>query len=194
MILPYQQILKLIDDGHIQGVQDLAAVQPASLDVYMSDDSPLFHIGEDRPWQSWNEPAFLDAIDPNAPAEMVTMRPTADEHGTLWYLPPLTMCLISACESLSLPADRAVRAEGASTLGRNGLVVHITAGHIDPGYEGVITFELFNMRRCPIILRPGMRIGQFIFQAMTEPTDRPYCGRYYGSCGVAAPRKIRGGT
>lgn len=63
---------------------------------------------------------------------------------------------------------------GKSSLGRLGLVIHATAGFIDPGNSLHITLELFNVATMPIILRPGMKIGQVVFETLTEPCERPY--------------------
>ena len=61
-----------------------------------------------------------------------------------------------------------------SSLGRLGLIVHATAGYIDPGFEGNITLELSNVANLPIRLYPGMKVGQISFFAMSTPADRPY--------------------
>jgi dCTP deaminase len=45
-----------------------------------------------------------------------------------------------------------------------GLIIHSTAGFIDPGFEGTITLEITNINTVPIKLYPGMRIGQFAFE------------------------------
>jgi len=61
-----------------------------------------------------------------------------------------------------------------SSLGRLGLIIHATAGYIDPGFEGNITLELSNVANLPIRLYPGMKVGQISFFAMSTPADRPY--------------------
>ena len=66
------------------------------------------------------------------------------------------------------------RLEGKSSLGRLGLIVHATAGYIDPGFDGNITLELSNVANLPIRLYPGMKVGQISFFAMSTPADRPY--------------------
>ena len=66
------------------------------------------------------------------------------------------------------------RLEGKSSLGRLGLLIHSTAGFIDPGWDGHVTLELSNVANLPITLYVGMRIGQLSFVQLTEPAATPY--------------------
>ena len=77
-------------------------------------------------------------------------------------------------ERIALGNDLVGRVEGKSSLGRLGLIIHATAGYIDPGFDGHITLELSNVANLPIRLYPGMKIGQISFFNMTTPADRPY--------------------
>jgi len=80
-----------------------------------------------------------------------------------------------------------------SSLGRLGLIVHATAGYIDPGFDGNITLELSNVANLPILLYPGMKIGQISFFAMSTPAERPYGHPSLGSKykGQSAPTASR---
>ncbi|HIK99096.1 MAG TPA: dCTP deaminase, partial [Dehalococcoidia bacterium] len=80
-----------------------------------------------------------------------------------------------------LPNDIVARLEGKSSLGRIGLVIHSTAGYIDPGWKGNLTLELTNVARLPITLYSGMRIGQISFQRMSTGVDRRYGSSELGS-------------
>lgn len=73
-----------------------------------------------------------------------------------------------------------IQLSGKSSLARLGLIVHNTAGLINPGHYLNITFELANMNSVPIVLRPGMEIAQLLFATMTGSPDRSYreTGRY----------------
>lgn len=73
-----------------------------------------------------------------------------------------------------------IQLSGKSSLARIGLIVHNTAGLINPGHYLNITFELANMNSVPIILRPGMDIAQLLFAEMSSPPDQDYkkVGRY----------------
>jgi dUTPase len=68
-----------------------------------------------------------------------------------------------------------------SSLGRLGLLIHSTAGFVDPGFDGHITLELSNVASLPITLYPGMKIGQVSFLQMTTPADHPYGSKVMGS-------------
>jgi dCTP deaminase len=87
----------------------------------------------------------------------------------------------STIESVTLPNDIAAKIEGRSSLGRLGLVIHATAGFIDPGFSGQVTLEISNISNLPIKLYPGMRIGQIAFFLMSSPVSRPYGSKGLGS-------------
>lgn len=73
-----------------------------------------------------------------------------------------------------------IQLSGKSSLARLWLIVHNTAGLINPGHYLNITFELANMNSIPIILRPGMEIAQILFAEMSSPPEKDYrkVGRY----------------
>jgi len=95
-----------------------------------------------------------------------------------FFLHPGEFVLASTLEFFRLPDDLAGRIEGRSSWGRHGLLVHATAGFVDPGFAGVLTFELSNAGRLPIMLRPGLRIGQVCFFQMSEPSLIPYHAKH----------------
>ncbi len=68
-----------------------------------------------------------------------------------------------------------------SSLGRLGLLIHSTAGYVDPGWKGNLTLELSNVANLPIALYSGMRIGQISFFKMSSEVDRPYGSPELGS-------------
>jgi deoxycytidine triphosphate deaminase len=72
-----------------------------------------------------------------------------------------------------------------SSIGRLGLVVHATAGFVDPGFKGTLTLEITNFNSVPIVLRPRLAICQLSFMALDRPAERPYGhpelgSHYYG--------------
>jgi len=114
-----------------------------------------------------------------------------------FVLHPGEFVLAATVETLALPDDVVARLEGKSSLGRLGLLIHSTAGYIDPGWEGTITLELSNVANLPILLTPGMAIGQVSFMMMTTPVDRPYGSpglgsRYQGQKGPTPSRSHLG--
>jgi dCTP deaminase len=94
-----------------------------------------------------------------------------------FFLHPGEFVLASTLEFFRLPDDLAGRIEGRSSWGRNGLLVHATAGFVDPGFAGVLTFELSNAGRLPIKLIPGLRIGQVCLFQMSGRALIPYSAK-----------------
>jgi dCTP deaminase len=91
------------------------------------------------------------------------------------------------------PGEVVARLEGKSSLGRLGLLIHSTAGFIDPGFQGHITLELSNVATLPIAIYPGMLIGQISFYQLTTPAEVPYGSpqlgsKYQGQTGPTASR------
>ena len=92
-----------------------------------------------------------------------------------YFLLPNTLYLGSTIERLVLPNNLIATCEGKSTVGRLGLIVHVTAGWIDPGFDGTVTLEMAAIN--PIRIYSGMRLGQFTFMEVAHNT-RTYEGRY----------------
>ena len=100
--------------------------------------------------------------------ELVEVKP--DEP---FILHPGEFVLGSTLERVALPDDLVARLEGKSSLGRLGLLIHSTAGYVDPGWDGYLTLELENVANLPITLYPGMKIGQISFFQLTSPAETP---------------------
>ena len=98
-----------------------------------------------------------------------------------FILHPGEFVLGSTAERVTVPDDLVARIEGKSSLGRLGLLIHSTAGFIDPGFDGHITLELANVANLPITIYPGMKIGQVSFLRMTTPAEHPYGSSTIGS-------------
>lgn len=96
-----------------------------------------------------------------------------------FVLDPNEFILGSTNEGVTIPKNIAARFEGKSSLGRLGLATHVTAGFIDPGFDGDITLEIKNLNNHPIRIFPGMKIGQLCFFELHDDVDRAY-----GSCGL----------
>ncbi len=68
--------------------------------------------------------------------------------------------------------------------------MHATAGFVDPGFEGTLTFELTNAGNLPVKISPGYRLGQLCFfrvfnvQVPYHEKDRP---KYSRAIGVKLP-------
>ncbi|MDD2907370.1 MAG: dCTP deaminase [Candidatus Gracilibacteria bacterium] len=96
------------------------------------------------------------------------------EDGDKFVLHPGDFVLGVTMEKIKIPYDLVARCEGRSSLGRLGLIIHSTAGFIDPGFEGTITLEMTNINELPIALYVGMRIGQFAFETIDGVVENTY--------------------
>ncbi|MBV9850927.1 MAG: dCTP deaminase [Armatimonadetes bacterium] len=162
MILSDHSIKEGIAAGRIAITPyDESLVQPASVDIRLDSRFLVFRN---------HKYAY---IDPRAAQEELTEMVTVG-GGDEFYVHPGEFILGSTVERIALGNDLVARLEGKSSLGRKGLIVHATAGYIDPGFEGRITLELSNVANLPIRLYPGMKIGQISFFHMSTPADRPY--------------------
>jgi dCTP deaminase len=156
---------------------DMACVQPSTYDLHLSDEFRLFNN---------HETAVIDLRDKKSITELIK----ANKKKGL-VLHPGEFVLGSTVEYFEIPDDLAGKLEGKSSLGRLGLVVHATAGYIDPGFKGHITFEMSNLNKVPIILYPGMRVAQICFFVMSSKVDRPYGtagNKYQGQKGPTESR------
>ncbi len=143
-------------------------VQPSSIDIHLDSKFLLFNKSQH---------AVIDVRQKQD--ELMCMVEIKD--GQPFILHPGEFVLGSTLESLKLPNDVAGRIEGKSSLGRLGLLIHSTAGYIDPGWEGNLTLELSNVSPLPITLYYKMKIGQISFTQMTTPVDKPYGSKGLGS-------------
>ena len=99
---------------------------------------------------------------------------TLYESNKPFIIQPGSFILASTYERVKIPDNIVARLEGRSSLGRLGLLVHVTAGYIDPGFEGNITLELSNVSKLPLKLYPGMRVCQLVFEEMKSKAVIPY--------------------
>ena len=123
--------------------------------------------------------------DPNRvkfEVERYTDRYKILEKNEKFILHPNEFILGCTLEYIQLPKGIAARLEGRSSWGRLGILVHSTAGFIDPGFKGNITFELKNMGKVPVPLYPGIRMAQLSFFNVNN--DLSYKGKYLKSFGV----------
>jgi dCTP deaminase len=131
----------------------------------------------------------IDPQEPNPDLTELVELPT-DVSDPVFVLHPNEFALGQTMESVRLPHNIVARLEGKSSLGRIGLIIHSTAGFVDPGFEGNLTLEMTNLTRLPIKLRPKMLIGQISFQKTLSPVDRPYAGKYQSQDEPTASRGV----
>ena len=166
-------------------------VQPASYELTF-DGKQIFEARRtSNAVYDIEERCFIDkdTYEPLDP-DRVWHRFGSDER--FWFdLQPGELYIGSSIERLTIPENVMARFEGKSTLGRAGLMVHMTAGYIDPGFEGNLTLEMMNMAPWPIRLRHGDKIGQLSFHDMSRVPQHTYgeCGNHYqGQDGATTPR------
>jgi dCTP deaminase len=168
MVLSDRTIRRLIAEGRI-GIEpfDESLIQPSSVDVRV-----------DRRFRVFRNSRY-PYIDVKTEQEDLTELVEAGEEA--FILHPGEFVLGSTLERVMLPDDVVGRLDGKSSLGRLGLLIHSTAGFIDPGWDGHVTLELSNVANLPITIYPGMKIGQLSFVQLSEPAETPYGAGVLGS-------------
>jgi dCTP deaminase len=159
---------------------DDASIQPSSIDLHVDSRFRVF---------ANSRYPFIDVKKPMPDlTELVEVR--EDEP---FILHPGEFVLGSTLERVAIPDDMVARLEGKSSLGRLGLLIHSTAGYVDPGWDGFLTLELSNVANLPITIYPGMKIGQISFFRLTTAAAAPYGSegmrsKYQGQRGPTASR------
>lgn len=139
---------------------------------------------------------FIDLSGPREEVDLALNSVMSDEivlsDDEAFFLHPGELALAITLESVTLPADIVGWLDGRSSLARLGLMVHVTAHRIDPGWSGNIVLEFYNSGRLPLALRPNMKIGALNFETMTGEAARPYNKRvdakYQQQTGAVASR------
>ena len=169
MLLSDRDIRSELDSGRVAlEPYDASMLQPSSIDVRLDKFFRLFDNHK------------YPVIDPSQDQPELT-RLVEAQPGEPFVLHPGEFVLASTLEVVTLPDDIAARLEGKSSLGRLGLLTHSTAGFIDPGFSGHVTLELSNVATLPILLWPGMKIGQLCFFRLSSAAEQPYGSKSAGS-------------
>ena len=181
MILSDRTIRDQMEQGRIV-IDPLGpnAVQPASVDIRLDKEILIFR-------NSWR--THIDVMEP---ADDVVDQVTIEE-GRPFLLHPGQFALGSTFESVTIPDDIVARIEGKSSLARYGLLIHSTAGFVDPGWTGKLTLEFSNVGILGITLHRGMKIGHISFTQLSTPADNPYGStslrsKYQGQGGPATSK------
>jgi dCTP deaminase len=169
VVLSDRTIARLIDEGRIViDPYDDALLQPSSVDVRVDRFFRVFHNARYP---------YIDVKEPQE--ELTELVEIGDDQP--FILHPGEFVLGSTLERVLLPDDLVARLEGKSSLGRLGLLIHSTAGFIDPGFDGHVTLELSNVANLPITIYHAMKIGQISFVQLSEPAEKPYGSGDLGS-------------
>ena len=169
MVLSDRTIKEELANGRIViDPLDPSCIQPASVDLHLDRKLLVF--------RNTRQP-FIDVRK-----EMPDLTEMEEIPGDApFILHPGEFVLASTLESVALPDDIVARLEGKSSLGRLGLLIHSTAGYVDPGWNGHLTLELSNVANLPITLYFGMKIGQISFLRLSTPAEN-----LYGSPGLGS--------
>ena len=169
MIFSDRTIKEALETGRIEiNPFDASYIQPSSIDLRVDR---LFRVFENHKYPH---------IDPKSPQLDLTTMVEVDGDEA-FILHPGEFVLGSTLERVRLANDIVARLEGKSSLGRLGLLIHSTAGFVDPGFDGYLTLELSNVATLPIAIYPEMKIGQISFYQLSTEADHPYGSDTAGS-------------
>jgi len=169
MILSDRDIKKALKSGRIS-VEPLFphAIQPASIDLHLGADFLVFRTNDQI------------CIDPKEPIDHIMEKATINDKKQ-FVIHPGEFALGMIYEVVGVGDDMVGRLEGKSSLGRIGLIIHATAGYLDPGNKLKMTLELHNVSPLPIKLYYKMPIAQMSFTPLSSPADHPYGKKSLGS-------------
>ena len=138
-------------------------IQPASIDLRLGYDFQTFN---------YTQQALIDPADPSSFEQLTNLIHLQESERFIVH--PGEFVLATTLEHVEIPDDLVARLEGRSSIGRLGIVIHSTAGYIDPGFKGKITLEISNLGRIAVALYPMMRICQIAFEEMSSPVSEGY--------------------
>jgi len=189
MRLSDQDIEKCLAQGEIKIIPspDQSMISGVSVDIRLGNEFRVF--------QDHTAP-FIDLSGPKEEMQAAMNAVMSDEifieDGDAFFLHPGELALAVTYESVTLPDNIVGWLDGRSSLARLGLMVHVTAHRIDPGWSGQIVLEFYNSGKLPLALRPKMKIAALNFESMSTPALRPYNKRedakYKGQKGAVASR------
>lgn len=181
-VISDQTIREYLDSGRLIIKPSPIKINPGSVELTLG--SEFIHFQETRQTEIDIKERIPEVKDG------IPVRTTANpKKGFAIY--PNTLYLATTLEYIKMPDDLQMRVEGKSTIGRYGLVP-VTAGMVDPGFEGHITLEVFSLNPLPVIVYPGMCFAQAVFYKLDKPAEASYASRkhqssYQGQRGVTMP-------
>ncbi|MBO9491816.1 dCTP deaminase [Endozoicomonas sp. G2_1] len=171
----------------IEPMPDSSMISGVSVDIRLGNE---FRVFKDH------TAPYIDLSGPREQVQKAMNSVMSEEivipDGEAFFLHPGELALAVTYEAVTLPADIVGWLDGRSSLARLGLMVHVTAHRIDPGWSGQIVLEFYNSGKLPLALRPKMKIAALNFETMSAEADRPYNKRvdakYKGQTGAVASR------
>lgn len=155
-------------------------IQPSSYNLRLANKFRIFKNAQQ---------AYLDVREPVT--DFMEVIDISDDQPIIIH--PREFVLGETVEYFEIPNDLVGRLEGKSSLGRLGIIIHSTAGYVDPGFKGTLTLEISNLANIPIKLYPKMKIAQMSFHYMSTPAEFPYgsprlASKYQGQKGPTESR------
>jgi dCTP deaminase len=165
MILADKTIKKEIQEGRIKIEPfDKSMLKPASVYLRLSNQFRVF------------KNSFFSHLETKNPVEELMELMTL-KKGQLFIIHPGDFVLGSTLEKITIPSDMTARLHGRSGLGRLGIIIHATAGGINPGWSGNLTFEIANLSKVPVAMPVGMKVAQVAFVKLSSEAKNPYGSR-----------------
>jgi len=161
MILSDKSIKEKINTGEISispFSQD--SLQPASYDLHLDKNIMYFNTNGNN------------IIDVKKPVDDLMIKTQISDSG--FVIEPHQLVLANVIEITGVDSKHVGRLEGKSSLARIGLIIHATAGFLDPGNKLRLTLEMVNLSPLPIRIYAGMKIAQIAFEELDTPCEKPY--------------------
>jgi len=184
MILSDKDILKAIEKGQIKiDPFEKKFIQPASVDLRLDNQFLIF------------KNAIHSCIDVKKPVDDL-MEKVVISDGDFFVIHPGEFALGLTYEMVGVGDNMVGRLEGKSSLGRLGVIIHATAGYLDPGNHLKLTLELSNLGKLPVKLYPKMPVAQMSFSPLSSAAENPYGSnklksKYYGATEPQASKIYR---
>jgi dCTP deaminase len=171
MRLSDQDIIAALNSGkiNIDPRPDDSVISGVSVDLKLGNS---FRVFKDHARAYVDVSASREEI--NSTLEAIMSEEIVVDEGESFFLHPGELALAVTHESITIPDDHVGWLDGRSSLARLGLMVHVTAHRIDPGWSGAIVLECFNSGKLPLALKPQMTIGAINFETLSSPALRPY--------------------
>lgn len=162
-VLTHDEIKKELELGNIQILPqvDDDQISVASVDLHLSNEFRIFQNRND----------VVDIKETTDYKDLTDLITTQE----LLIKPQETVLGITK-EKITLPSNICGWLEGRSRFARLGLLIHISAGFIQPGVSNRQVLEITNLGPNSLVLHANVKLCQIIFQRCEG--DAMYNGRF----------------
>jgi len=186
-VLSDKDLKQLIEEDNTVHVQEGPEIDQ---DLQLGPSSLDLRLGYEFGVLNTRKIEMVDTREMEKYGDYIMKEEHSAEEGVVVH--PGEFILGSTLETVDVPNDLVARVEGRSSYGRLGIIVHATAGYIDPGFKGDITLEIQNLGNAPVKLYPEDRVCQLVFETMTSEAERAYGektdSKYMGQTGATGSR------